>query len=57
MFSVVDPDPVTPETFSRIRKKHSGSEQMRIRNELEGETVLYSEKLIKIFTISEQNAH
>jgi hypothetical protein len=36
--SVVDPDPVGPGTFIRIqirKKNHSGSEQLRIRNEFE----------------------
>ncbi len=35
MSSVVDPDPVGSETFSRIRKNHSGSEQLQLWNDFE----------------------
>jgi hypothetical protein len=50
---VVNPDPVGSETFNRIRirKNHSGSEQLRIRNEFE---VNYSENVVKNLTISQQ---
>jgi hypothetical protein len=51
--SVVDPDPVGPETFGKIRiwKNYSGSGygQLRIRNEFD---VNNSEKLIKLDNFS-----
>jgi hypothetical protein len=47
MSSVVDLDPVGLETFSRIRirKSHSGSEQLRLQNEYEGKLLWKTGKI------------
>jgi hypothetical protein len=43
--SVVDPDLVESETFSMIPKNHSGSKQLRIRNEFEVKLFWKSDKI------------